>query len=204
MNNIIFLENHNFNKTIKVDSNKNANLYVIDTLEKETNLKIEVYVENNANVDIIISSLNKKKFYKKYNVIIHHLGNNSISTCQVFGVNNDNSHTLFDLEAIIKDNSIGNYCEQSIKGVLLSDDSKIEGKPNLIINTNNIKAKHALAIGRLNPAHIYYLQNKGISKSDAIKLILTSYFNVILYKLDNEKDRQKVIDKIYKEIGDIG
>lgn len=204
MNNIIFLSKHNFNETIRVTNNQNKNLYIIDTLNKEVNLKIEIYVETNANVDIIISSLNQNNFSKKYNVIIHHEGNNSTSICQVFGINNNSSTSTFDLEAIIKDDSIGNYCEQSIKGVLLSDDSKIEGRPNLIINTNNIKAKHALAIGRLNPAHVFYLQSKGIPKSEAIKLILTSYFNVILYKLDNEEDRQKIIDKIFKKFDNLG
>ncbi|MDE6562935.1 MAG: SufD family Fe-S cluster assembly protein, partial [Malacoplasma sp.] len=85
----------------------------------------------------------------------------------------------------------------------LSDNAEIKGKPNLIIDTNNIKAKHALAIGRLNLAHIFYLQSKGIKKSDAIKLLLLSYFNVILYKIDDEKAKERLMERIFLEIGEI-
>lgn len=203
MNNIYFLNNPNVIKKIYVNNNQNQNFYLIDTLKKDVEINIEVFVEHDANFDIIISSLNLDNYNKNYNVIIHHLGDNSVSSCQVFGINKDNANTLFNLEAIIKDTSKGNYCEQSIKGILLSDDAVIKGKPNLIINTNNIKAKHALAIGRLNPAHIFYLQSKGIKKSDAIKLITMSYFDIILSKLENETQREKVIDKIFNKIGNI-
>lgn len=203
MNNILFLDKSNYSATINVNDNDKKELYIIDTINDNVYAKIEVFIKSNANVDIIISSFNKSKNNKKFNIIVHHLNDNSTSTCQVFGVNKDNAITTFDLEAIIKDSSKGNYCEQSIKGILLSNGAKIEGKPNLIINTNNIKAKHALAIGKLNPAHIFYLQSKGITRLESIKLILMSYFNVIVSKINDDNEREKIINKIYKDIGNI-
>lgn len=200
---VVFLENKNYNHKIKVKDNKVKELYILDTLKSDVNFLINIDIESNSKVDIVISSLNIQNYNKIFNIIINHQGNTSKSSCQVFGINKDSAKTIFNLEAIIKDTSIGNYCEQTIKGILLSNTAIIEGKPNLIINTNNIKAKHALAIGRLNQAHIFYLQNKGIKKSDAIKLILLSYFNVVLYKLDDEKLREETIQKIYNTIGKV-
>lgn len=201
--NILFLDKSDYSTTINVGNNENKELYIIDTINNNVNVNIEVFIESNANIDIIISSFNKNKNNKKFNIKVHHLSDDSTSYCQVFGINKDNAHTIFDLEAIIKDSSKGNYCEQSIKGILLSNGAKIEGKPNLIINTNNIKAKHALAIGKLNPAHIFYLQSKGISKAEAIKLILISYFNIIISKINDEDERDEIINKIYQDIGNI-
>lgn len=203
MNNIYFLDKTNYFKTINVNDDDTKELYIIDTIDEDVNAIIEVFINSNANIDIIISSFNKNKNIKKFSIKVHHLNDNSTSVCQVFGINKDVSFTTFDLEAIIKDTSKGNYCEQSIKGILLSNGAKIEGKPNLIINTNNIKAKHALAIGKLNPSHIFYLQSKGISRSEGIKLILMSYFNIILSKIKNDSDREKITNKIYKDIGNI-
>lgn len=201
--NILFLDKSNYSTTINVCDNDKKELYIIDTIDDSVNVKIEVFIESNASIDIIISSFNKNQNNKKFTVKVYHLNDNSTSYCQVFGVNKDSAHTIFDLEAIIKDTSKGNYCEQSIKGILLSNGAKIEGKPNLIINTNNIKAKHALAIGKLNPAHIFYLQSKGINKMESIKLILMSYFNIIISKINNENEREKIINKIYQDIGNI-
>lgn len=203
MENIFFLNDKNFNLKINVNNNTNKDLYIIDTMTENVDAKIEIFIESNSNFEIIISSLNTSNFTKHHNIIIHHLGDNSKSSCYVYGIGKEQSKISFNLEAIIKDTSIGNYCEQSIKGILLSNDAKIEGKPNLIINTNNIKAKHALAIGSLNKNHIFYLQNKGISKNDAIKLIIMSYFNVILSKIKDDEKRENITEKIYKNIGEI-
>lgn len=200
---VVFLDDKNFNHTIKVKDKEIKELYILDTLKSDVNLHINIDIETNSKVDIVISSLNLENYTKTFNVLVNHLGDESESYCQVFGVNKDNAKTTFNLEAIIKDTSRGNYCEQAIKGILLSNSAVIEGKPNLIINTNNIKAKHALAIGRLNQAHIFYLQNKGLKKDDAIKLILLSYFNVVLYKLEDEKLREEIVQKIYNTIGKV-
>lgn len=203
MEKFVLLNDKNYNHKIVVNDNDVSELYILDLIQDNVDLNIVVDVYTESRLDIIISSLNIHNNIKKFNVFVHHHGDNSQSYCQVFGVNKDKAKTTFNLEAIIKDTSIGNYCEQSIKGILLSNSATIEGRPNLIINTNNIKAKHALAIGRLNQAHIFYLQNKGIPKNEAIKLILLSYFNVVLYKMDDETKKEELIETIFNTIGNI-
>lgn len=202
-NNILFLDNSSFNKTITVNDNQQQQIYIIDLMENNVDFNLNITVYNNCKVDVIISSLNRNSFNKKFNVFINHVGDDSTSICKVHGINKDQSKTYFNLEAIIKKESINNYCEQSIRGVLLSDESQITGRPNLIIDTNNIKAKHALAIGRLNQNHIFYLQNKGLTKSDAIKMLIISYFNIILHNIENEEKKEQYINKIYEAIGTI-
>ena len=203
MKNIFFLDNQNYNKEISLVSDEKKEIFVIDTIKNNVDFNLNVRLSKNCNFHLVISSLNQNDFTKTYNVKVFHDDDSSFSKCEVFGVNKNMSKTKFFLEAIIKDGSLSNYAEQKIRGILLSNDAQIEGKPNLIINTNNIKAKHALAIGSLNVAHLFYLQNKGIPKNQAIKLLLLSYFNVILYKIDNEQEREKMIENIFNEIGEI-
>lgn len=200
-NSVLLLDKNNFQKSIDVLNNENKNLYIIDLLDNDVEVDIKINIHASANMDIIISSLNYKNNVKKFKILVNHLDNSSTSYVNVYGINNDSSKTSFDLQAVIKDDSVDNFCQQSIKGVLLSDDAVIEGKPNLIINTNNIKAKHAVAIGCVNPAHIFYLESKGIVKEMAIKMILISYFNVILHKINDEEIREKYTQLIYEKIG---
>lgn len=201
-NNVFFLNNKNYSNKIYLNNNEDLELSIIDIIKDNVSVDLDIYLLDNCNFHLIISSLNEN-YKKTYNINVHHQGNESNSKCEVFGINKNSSKTNFYLQAYIKDDSKTNYCEQKIRGVLLSDHAEIQGKPNLIIDTNNIKAKHALAIGRLNLAHLFYLQNRGIKKSDAIKLLLLSYFNVILYKIEDEKSRERLMERIFLEIGDI-
>lgn len=201
-NNVFFLNKKNYSNKIYLDSNENLELSIIDIIKDDVYVDLDIYLLNNSTFHLVVSSLNDN-FDKIFNINVHHQGNQSTSNCEVFGINKNHSSTKFYLQAYIKDDSKDNYCEQKIRGVLLSDHAEIQGKPNLIIDTNNIKAKHALAIGRLNLAHLFYLQNKGIKKSDAIKLLLLSYFNVILYKIEDEHSRERLMERIFSEIGDI-
>lgn len=203
MKDVYFLDDKNYTTEISLKDNETKELLIIDTLKDSVNVNINVHVLNNCDFHLVISSLNQQDFEKTYNIKVYHNADASVSKCEVFGVNKQNSKTNFFLEAIIKDDSRSNYCEQKIRGILLSNTAEIKGKPNLIINTNNIKAKHALAIGRLNLAHLFYLQNKGIKKSDAIKLLLLSYFNVILYKIKDDAEKEKLMERIFHEIGDV-
>lgn len=203
MKEVYFLDDKNFSTEIFVENNGKKELFIIDTIKDEVDININVYLLNDCDFHLVISSLNQSNFEKTYNVKVFHNADNSTSKCEVFGVNKEYGKTNFFLEAIIKDDSKSNYCEQKIRGILLSNDAVIKGKPNLIINTNNIKAKHALAIGRLNLAHLFYLQNKGIPKNEAIKLLLLSYFDVILHKIDDDEKREKIREKIFNEIGEV-
>lgn len=200
---VYFLDDKNYSSDIFLKNDEKQELLIIDTIKDIVDVNINVYLENDCDFHLVISSLNQKEFSKTYNIKVFHNGDNSVSKCEVFGINKEAGKTNFFLEAIIKDNSKSNYCEQKIRGILLSNTAEIKGKPNLIINSNNIKAKHALAIGRLNLAHLFYLQNKGIKRNDAIKLLLLSYFNVILYKLNDETQKEQLMNRLFDEIGEI-
>ena len=203
MNQVIFIEKKDFKIQQKIANNKEYNLFLVDTLYDDTDLKIDLNLENNCKTQVIISILNKQNFNKNYFINVNHNGNNSQSKCEVYCVGNGTSHSKINLLAKIDGKSFGNNCSQMIKGILISQDSKIEGEPNLIIDTNNVKAKHALAIGKLNLNHLFYLQAKGISKKEAIELLLLSYFNVVLSKIENETKRNKLTDYVLNQIGSI-
>lgn len=203
INKVIILKEQNLNKKLIVKSNQIKNLFLIDTINKSFNCQYEIILNTNSTFNLILSSLNKSDYHKQFNIKVFHNKNAAVSKCEVFGVNKDQSQTNFYLEAYIDKKTKQNNCEQRIRGVLLSNECEIQGKPNLIIDTNNIKAKHALAIGKLNDNHLFYLQNKGLKRSDAIKLLLLSYFNVILYHIKDEHKKELLIDKIFHEIGTV-
>lgn len=198
---IFILNDNNLQLNFTLKNNENKNLYFIDVLETDINFNLIVNLNNNNLVNCIFCSLNIKKYKKNINVYMNHNGNDSFSSCEVFSINKDFSTTDIDLSAKIELKSLNNNCIQIIKGILLSNDSKIKGKPNLFIDSNNIKAKHSLAIGALNKNHLFYLISKGMNRENAKKLIIMSFFNKLINKINDEKKKDDLYNIIYKKIG---
>ncbi len=189
------LENKIFSKKIIVESNSTKNICIIDINKNDITMNIDVDVYEGSKLIITLASLSYSS-NKNFNFNINHLSNTSESECNVFGVAKNKGQIKFDLTANIKEDSEKNLCKQSISGVLLSSDSSIIGSPNLIINTNSIKAKHSLAIGKIHDNRLSYLISKGINKKEAIFIIIMSYFNLSLDNIIDESKKEYIKEKI--------
>lgn len=202
---LIFIEKKENIFSYSLEDGNFKTLYYIDINDENTDFEINIHVKDNCQLNVSICCLNEKEFNKNYKVKIWHDGNNSQSTCEFYGLNKNFSKTHVDFKIFVKEMSKDNRCVQSIKGILLSDKTEFSGKPDLIINSNNIKAKHSLAIGVLNPKHINYLLSKGINTTVAKKLIIMGYFNVVLNSIKNDDIDlyNSLYNKIFKKIGKV-
>lgn len=186
-------------KKVLISSNSNKRYSIIDINNKESNINIEFVIKKNAKANIFISILGYDS-NKNYKIICHHEDNTSISDVKVFGIAVKKCNINIELLAKIDKNTFENNCFQSIKGILLDDNSKIVGKPMLDIDTNLIKACHSLSIGNINEDHLFYLVSKGLTRSQAIKEIIHSYFNVTM-EHEKEEEKEKIINDIEKVLG---
>lgn len=59
--------------------------------------------------------------------------------------------------------------------LLLSPDSRVKTIPNLEILNNDVKAYHAATVGRLSAAQLYYLMSRGLSESQARRLLVHGF-----------------------------
>lgn len=204
-NDIFILNEHDFKLNLTLENNETKNLYFIDVLDMDVDFNLTINLNKNNLVNCIFGSLNIKKYKKNINIYMNHNSDASYSYCEVFSINSGHSNTNIDLSAKIENKSLNNNCIQIIKGILLSDDCKIKGKPNLFIDSNNIKAKHSLAIGSLNKNHLFYLISKGINQENARKLIIMGFFNTLINKIDDSESEKKesLYNAIYKKIGEL-
>lgn len=203
MNQIVFLDKKEFKIQKQIDDNQEYNLFLIDFFLGDSTLNIDLNLKNKCKVKIIISIINKNNFNKNYFININHSGNNSISCCEAYCIASGTSNSKINFLAKIDGKSVGNNCEQKIKGIMISKEAKVEGLPNLIIDTNNVNAKHALAIGKLNIDHLFYLMSKGINKQNAIQLLLLSYFDAVLSEIQDKTKKDQITNHILNQIGNI-
>ena len=90
-----------------------------------------------------------------------------------------------------------------MKGILTSNDSKIDAKPVLIVDSLDVKASHGCAIGTIDENEIYYLMSRGLTREDAQRIISYSLIAPILREIDNLEFRELVEPKLLSAIGGI-
>jgi Fe-S cluster assembly protein SufD len=69
---------------------------------------------------------------------------------------------------------------QNSRNLLLSNTAEIDTKPELEIYADDVKCSHGATIGRLDDEALYYLQSRGISRTNARKLLITGFAQEII------------------------
>jgi Fe-S cluster assembly protein SufD len=85
------------------------------------------------------------------------------------------SRAVFHGGILIEAGSDGAAAALSNKNLLLSDQAEIDTQPVLEIHADEVTASHGATVGRLDPAHLFYLRSRGIGEAQA-RAILTAAF----------------------------
>jgi len=85
---------------------------------------------------------------------------------------------------------------QSNRNILLSPDATIQSKPQLEIWADDVSCTHGSVVGQLNADQLFYCQARGISKQNAVILLLHAFVAEIVDKIKDEHMKQYVFDLI--------
>jgi len=110
----------------------------------------------------------------------HHLAPNTCNEIFTRGALIDNGTSVYrglikiDREAKHTDSNMSEYT------LLLSDKTRANAVPALEIETNNVRAKHAAAVGQIDKDQLFYLMSRGLNKTTAERLIVRGFFESVL------------------------
>ena len=84
---------------------------------------------------------------------------------------------FLDLSGIIKIKKRANLAQAFLrqKVLLVGQNSRAEARPELEIETDEVKASHAASVGRIDEEEIFYLMSRGLSRNEAIELIVKAF-----------------------------
>jgi Fe-S cluster assembly protein SufD len=69
---------------------------------------------------------------------------------------------------------------QSNFNLLLSPSAHADSVPNLDIRENDVACSHASSVGPLDELQRWYLESRGVERSDAERLMIQGFFNEML------------------------
>ena len=81
---------------------------------------------------------------------------------------------------------------QENHNILLSDDARVDTKPQLEIYADDVKCSHGATIGRLNEEEQFYMRSRGITLEDARVLQMISFLAPVLEAIPYEAKREEI------------
>ncbi|WP_100487402.1 Fe-S cluster assembly protein SufD [Sporolactobacillus pectinivorans] len=147
---------------------------------------------------VSIGSGSQKQNFDNY---IHHVGKATISRLLVRGAQKDASNSIFNARTKIEHGASGADGEQTQRVLMLSDESRGDANPILLIDEYDVIAGHAASVGRVDPDQLYYLMSRGIKKETAEKLIVEGFLEPVVDLLPIEGVRKQLVALIERKVG---
>ncbi len=84
--------------------------------------------------------------------------------------------------------------------ILLSPKAKGDAIPSLIVETDNVKASHGGTVGELDQDQIFYMMTRGLSRGEAVRVLVEGYFEEVVQRLEDpgleDLVRRRIAEKL--------
>ena len=154
-----------------------------------------------ADASIRMAVLSHNKDEKNYVVEIDHNAPHTIGNMNNYGVVQDAGTLIIDGIGRIGNGQHASESHQNNKIIVFDEECKAKANPYLFIDEYDVKASHAAAVGKMDEEHLFYLQSRGLSKKESMKLITYGYLRPVCEMINNQviKDR---FEKMLEKVGD--
>ena len=144
--------------------------------------------------DAIYFGKNKDKLNLNYHIEIS--GKECDAKMNVLGVLDNYSQKNFVGTIDFLKGSQKSVGEENEYAILLSDKAKSKSTPILLCTEKDVDGKHGSACGKFDEDLLYYIKSRGISETDAKKILVKAKLN----KLTSSIESDKIKDEIFKQI----
>ncbi len=90
----------------------------------------------------------------------------------------------------------------SNKNLLLGERARADSIPKLQIDTNDVKAGHAVTTGRIDEEQLFYLMSKGIKRDEAEYLIISGFLEPIFKNVKNRSVKRLFNEILERKLGE--
>ena len=216
---------HNGIIKVIADENAVVNIAITNLLnEQSDNFEaIENISNSNSNIKYTIIDIGgKNSISNYYSNIVGDNANNVLNTIYmgakdelkdinyIADVRGKKSNIDIDVQGALDENCKKNFkgtidfkkgCTKS-KGneneycILLSEKAKSIALPMLLCTEDDVEGNHSTASGKVDNKELFYIMTRGISRREAIKLMVKAKFNNILKNIKNEELKAEIIEVI--------
>jgi len=135
-----------------------------------------------------------------YNTLQHHVAPHCTSDFLYKSVLQDRSRTVW--RGMIKVDAGAQKTDgyQRNDNLMLSDHARADSIPGLEINADDVRCTHGSTSGRIDEELIFYAQSRGFTRAEAMRMIVTGFFQQIFDRITIESVREALGAAIARQV----
>lgn len=130
------------------------------------------HVDNFVNVDHAVPNCTSNQLFK--------------------GVLDDMATGAFNGRILVRPDAQKTLAYQKSNNILLTDDAKMDAKPQLEIFADDVKCSHGATVGQLDSDALFYLQSRGINKREARLMLMFGFAHEVIQNIKIEALRDRM------------
>jgi len=99
------------------------------------------------------------------------------------GVLDGKSHAVFNGKVFVRHGAQQTDAQQTNKNLLLSNEARVDTKPQLEIFADDVKCAHGAAVGQLDEDELFYLESRGINPALARNILTYGFAKEVIEKI---------------------
>jgi Fe-S cluster assembly protein SufD len=133
--------------------------------------------------------------------VVDHASEKAASNQTFKGVYGDSSRGIFSGTIIVREAAQQTNAYQSNKSLLLSEQARVDTRPQLKIWADDVKCTHGATIGQLDQDAFFYLRSRGLDPQAARTLLVQAFCCDILRDVAVEAVREIATEVIVARLG---
>jgi Fe-S cluster assembly protein SufD len=89
---------------------------------------------------------------------------------------------------------------QANRNLILDGRARADSIPGLEILTDDVRCSHGATVGKIDPDELFYLESRGLPKSDAERLVVEGFFDPIMQRIPFEGVRSRFQQAILEKM----
>lgn len=130
----------------------------------------------------------------------HTLIDHAVPNCESHemykGVLDDSSRAVFNGKVHVRKDAQKTNAFQENKTVILSENARIDTKPQLEIFADDVKCSHGATIGKLSEEGLFYLRARGIGEELAKTMIINAFANDAVHSISIPDVRDRIEERV--------
>jgi Fe-S cluster assembly protein SufD len=133
-------------------------------------------------------------------VNVDHAFPNCTSNQLFKGVLDEMATGAFNGRIYVAPDAQGTLAYQKNNNILLTDDAKMDTKPQLEIYADDVKCSHGATVGQLDDNALFYLQSRGIDKRQARLMLMFAFAHEVIQNIKVEALRERMDNLVMQRL----
>ena len=133
-------------------------------------------------------------------VSVNHAFPNCVSNQLFKGILDDMSTGAFNGRILVAKDAQGAIAYQKNNNILLTDDAKMDSKPQLEIFADDVKCSHGATVGQIDEEAMFYLRSRGIDKREARLMLMFGFAHEVIQNISIEPLRERMYHLVMQRL----